>query len=80
MLSEVASASGPGTTRQRWGLSGLRFPAAPGAGGRLAEFAAQLGGFTGYFIQSYAGVGAIYIVVNIALSRLAERLADRRGP
>ena len=39
-----------------------------------------LGDFTGYFIQAYAGVGVIYIVVNIALSRLAERLAERRGP
>jgi glutamate transport system permease protein len=39
-----------------------------------------LGDFTGYFIQAYAGVGVIYIVVNIALSRLAERLAERRRP
>jgi len=39
-----------------------------------------LGDFTGYFIQAYVGVGVIYIVVNIALSRLAERLAERRGP
>jgi len=39
-----------------------------------------LGDFTGYFIQAYAGVGVIYIVVNIALSRLAERLAERLVP
>ncbi|WP_158880286.1 amino acid ABC transporter permease [Amycolatopsis anabasis] len=38
-----------------------------------------LGEFSGNFIQAYAGVGVLYIVVNIALSRLAERLADRKG-
>jgi glutamate transport system permease protein len=37
-----------------------------------------LGEFTGNFIQAYVGVGLIYIAINIALSRLAERLADRR--
>lgn len=35
--------------------------------------------FTGDFIQAYVGVGVIYIIVNIALSRLAERLAGRLG-
>lgn len=37
-----------------------------------------LGEFTGNFIQAYVGVGLIYILVNITLSRVAERLADRR--
>ncbi|MFD9889044.1 amino acid ABC transporter permease [Amycolatopsis sp. NPDC059027] len=35
--------------------------------------------FSGNFIQAYVGVGVIYILVNIALSRLAERLAEGKG-
>ncbi|WP_031466423.1 amino acid ABC transporter permease [Sciscionella sediminilitoris] len=35
--------------------------------------------FTGNFIQSFIGVGLFYIIVNIVLSRVAERLTSRVG-
>ncbi|MFD2472895.1 amino acid ABC transporter permease [Amycolatopsis silviterrae] len=37
-----------------------------------------LGEFSGDFIQAYVGAGLLYIIVNILLSRVAERLANRK--